>query len=354
MPDARLLWLLLLVAGALLYLWLAAALVRRRTGPGSRTMGLALCAVAVWLAATVAEVLVPGERAYLAAVGVKYTAVALTPPAFLLFIAHYTERYTIRRRHLAILFLVPAATIAAVWTNPWHGWMWAHPPLGPHGERLARLAWGPWFRFVHLPVSYATALAGVLAALVELFAQSKLYRAQTAMLIVAVLIPFAANVAFTAGYGSARFGPTPIAFALSGTLLAWGFVRLRIFQLSPIAYHSIFDHMRDGVVVVDRYRRIVDANPAALSLAGRSEAELSATASRKRCPGGTPSSPRSTARAAAPTPAGRPTGARSSSTSRPSGRAASAPSARSCCCGTSPSATGRRPRSARARRACGA
>jgi diguanylate cyclase (GGDEF)-like protein/PAS domain S-box-containing protein len=268
-PEARLLWLPLILAGALLYLWLAAALVRARTGPGSRTMGLALCAVAVWLATTVAEMIVPGERAYLAAVGVKYTAVALTPPAFLLFIAYYTERYAVRPRHVALLFLVPAATVGVVWSNPWHEWMWAHPPLGPEGERLARLDWGPWFRFVHVPVSYAIAVAGMLVALVELFAQSKLYRAQTAMLIVAVLVPFVANVLFTAGFGSSRIGPTPIAFAVSGTLLAFGFVRLRFFQLSPIAYRSVFDHMRDGVVVVDRYRRIVDVNQGALSLCGR-------------------------------------------------------------------------------------
>jgi PAS domain-containing protein len=42
-------------------------------------------------------------------------------------------------------------------------------------------------------------------------------------------------------------------------------VRLRLFQLSPIAYRSVFDHMRDGVVVVDRYRRVVEINPVALA-----------------------------------------------------------------------------------------
>jgi len=274
LPEARLLWLPLLVAGGLLYLWLAAALVRRRTGPGSRTMGLALCAVAVWLVAAVVEVLAPSLPAYFIAVDVKYTAVALTPPGFLLFILHYTERFAVRPRHAALLLVVPACTIAMVWTNPWHELMWAHPPLGPGGERVMRLAWGPWWYWVHLPFSYATAGAALLLAVGELFSQSKLYRAQTAMLMVAVLIPFVVNVLFTAGLGSARFGPTPIAFALSAMLLAWGFLRLRLFQLSPIAYRSIFHQMRDGVVVVDRYRRVADINRVALALAARSEAEV--------------------------------------------------------------------------------
>ena len=274
MPEARLVWLPLIVAGGLLYLVLALALVRRRTGPGSRTMGLTLCVIAVWLCSAAAEMVARGEDAYFTAVAVKYTAIAVTPPLVLLFICHYTERFTIRRGPLALLFLLPLCTIALVWTNPWHEWMWAHPPLGPNGERVMRLAWGPWCRWVHFPVSYAMTGAALWITLGELFSQSKLYRAQTAMLLVAVLIPAVVNVLFTSGFGDARFGPTPVAFALSGVLFAWGFVRLRLFQLSPIAYRSIFDHMRDGVVVVDRYRRVVDINQVALSLSGRTESEV--------------------------------------------------------------------------------
>jgi diguanylate cyclase (GGDEF)-like protein/PAS domain S-box-containing protein len=273
-PEARLFWLPLIAAGGLTYLGLAAALVRLRTGPGSRTMGLTLAGIAVWLGAAVAEVLVPGQDAYVAAVAVKYTAIALTPPGVLLFICHYTERFTIRRGPLALLFLIPLCTIALVWTNPWHEWMWAHPPLGPSGERVMRLAWGPWCRWVHFPFSYATTGAAVLITLGELFSQSKLYRAQTAMLLVALLIPAITNVLFTFGFGDARYGLTPLAFALSGIVFAWGFVRLRLFQLSPIAYRSIFDHMRDGVIVVDRYRRVVDVNEVALAWIGRGEPEL--------------------------------------------------------------------------------
>jgi diguanylate cyclase (GGDEF)-like protein/PAS domain S-box-containing protein len=272
--EARLVLLPLLVAAGLLYLGLAAALMRRRTGPGSRTMGFTLCCVAVWVSAAAAELLVAGEGAYLAAVATKYTAIALTPPGMLLFVVHYTERFRVRRWHLALLFALPVATIGVVWTNPWHELMWPHPPLGPGGERVMRLVWGPWCRWVHFPYSYGMSAVAVWLAIGELFSQSKLYRAQTALLIAGVLLPLVTNVLFTAGLGSGRFGPTPIAFALSGLLFAWGFVRLRLFQLSPIAYRSIFDHMRDGVVVVDRYRRVVDVNQAALSLAGRREADV--------------------------------------------------------------------------------
>ena len=312
-------------------------------------MGLTLCVIAVWLCSAAAEMLARGEDAYFTAVAVKYTAIAVTPPLVLLFICHYTERFTIRRGPLALLFLLPLCTIALVWTNPWHQAMWAHPPLGPNGERVMRLAWGPWCRWVHFPVSYAMTGAALWITLGELFSQSKLYRAQTAMLLVAVLIPAVVNVLFTAGFGDARFGPTPVAFALSGVLFAWGFVRLRLFQLSPIAYRSIFDHMRDGVVVVDRYRRVVDVNQVALSLSGRIEPEVIGFRVEEVLPWrdallAALEAPEAGRAHAAPAADGR-----SSWSSRRSRAAASAAWARSCCCATSPSATAPTRRCARAR-----
>jgi hypothetical protein len=113
LPEARLLWLPLLVAGGLLYLWLAAALVRRRAGPGSRTMGLALCAVAAWLVAAVAEVLVPSLPAYFAPSTSTRRSFSRRPASA--FILHHRAFTSGAARAPPV---VPACTIAMVWMNP--------------------------------------------------------------------------------------------------------------------------------------------------------------------------------------------------------------------------------------------
>jgi len=272
-PEENLVWRPLL-AGGFVYLGLALALMRMPSGPGSRTMGLTLGAIAVWLFAAAAEHLAKGQQTYLVAMAIKQSAITLTAPALFLFTVRYTERATVSRRQLALLFVLPLCTIALVWTNPWHGWMWAHPPLGPSGERITRLAWGPWWRWAHIPFCYAVSGAAIWITAGELFSPSKLYRAQAATLLVALLLPLIVGLLFLAGFGSARLPLVAVASALSGLIFAWGFVRLRLFQLSPIAYRTIFDHMRDGVVVVDRHRRVVEINPVALSLAGRGEPEV--------------------------------------------------------------------------------
>ncbi|MCX5740071.1 MAG: diguanylate cyclase [Proteobacteria bacterium] len=268
MRDA---WMPALVAGAMVYLALALALVRNRPGPGARAIGAALFAIAIWVAMAVVESRTPTLGAYLLAAKIKYTAIALVPPLFFLFFLEYTERMAVRARHVALVLLLPVVTIGLTWTNESHEWMWAHPPLDADGALSARMPWGPWFWWVHIPYSYLLT-AGAMAVLVaELWRESKLYRSQALLLLVGILLPLTANVLFTSGLVPpiGRIGPTPFAFAISGLLFSWGFVRGELFKLAPIAYRAVFEHMEDGVFVADTQGRVANTNTAALQIMRR-------------------------------------------------------------------------------------
>jgi diguanylate cyclase (GGDEF)-like protein/PAS domain S-box-containing protein len=258
-----------LLLAAIVYLSLAVALLRNRHGPGSRTIGLCMVAIAVWTGAAVAEWELRAPGAALLATKIKYTAIALAPPLLLLFLVQYLERFPLRGWQVVAVLLVPAVTIAFTWTNELHQWMWADPPVAP-GERIPiRMPWGPWFWRAHVPYSYFSMVAALALLTTEWWRPSKLHRAQVALLFVGALLPFVVNVLYMLGYFASDFGPTPIALAVSSTLYAWGFLRLQLFQLSPVAYHAVFDHIQDGVVVVDAFDRVVDMNPAACRLTGR-------------------------------------------------------------------------------------
>jgi diguanylate cyclase (GGDEF)-like protein/PAS domain S-box-containing protein len=261
-------WTPFLLVGAAGYLALATALLHRRYGPGTRTIGLCMLAVSVWTVSSVTEWQAATAQAALMAAKVKYTAIALVPPMFLLFLIRHLERMHLRRWQLAALFAVPAATIAVAWTNDSHGWMWSVPvsAAGEHGT--VRSTWGPWMWRVHLPYSYVLVGTSLVVIAAEWWRESKLYRSQVALLFLATLLPSVVNVLFTMGFFQIEFGPTPIALAVSCVLYAWGFVRLQLFRMSGVAYHAVFDHMQDGVVVVDGYDRVVDVNPAASRMLG--------------------------------------------------------------------------------------
>jgi len=267
-------WLPILIAAAVVHLALAAMMLRNRYGPGSRTIGLALLAVALWVSASISEARAGSLDAYLLAAKLKYSAIALVAPLCFLFFLQYAERAVLRPGWVAAVLAVPLATIALTWTNEWHQLMWKHPPFGPGEERLARLPWNAWYWRVHLPYSYALLAIGLALLAAELRSESKLYRSQVALLLVGVLIPLATNVLFVANWFSPRFSPTPVAFALSGILFSWGFVRRQLFRLSPVAYRAVFEHLEDGVIVADRFERVVDVNAVALGMLGRPAAEL--------------------------------------------------------------------------------
>ena len=63
--------------------------------------------------------------------------------------------------------------------------------------------------------------------------------------------------------GLARSTLTPFAFAITGLVFFWGLLRYQFLDVTPVARNSIFQVLRDAVLVLDPLDRIVDVNPAA-------------------------------------------------------------------------------------------
>jgi diguanylate cyclase (GGDEF)-like protein len=263
------LWTLLAAAGGVVYLSLAVSLLRSRPGPGAGEIAAAMLGIVVWVGSAVIEVRTVDPIGYMLAMKVKYTAVALVPPFVLMFLLRHTERVRVDWRHLAALLVVPLLTVGAVWTNEMHQGMWAHPPFAPGQPRSMLLPWGPWFWRVHLPYSYVITALAVAAVGYEIARPLKLNRSQASMLLVAIAVPLVTNMLFTSGFIRTRFGPTPVAFALSGLIFSWGFLQRDLFRLAPVAYQVVFEHMRDGVLVADASNRIATHNRAALEITRR-------------------------------------------------------------------------------------
>jgi len=263
------LWTLLTAAGGVLYLVLAATLLRNNPGPGAREVAAAMLAIVVWVGSALVEVRTEDPAGWMLAVKVKYTAVSVVPTVLLLFLLRHTERFRIDWRHWLGASVIPAITIAAIWTNESHQGMWAHPPFAPGEARSMVMPWGPWFWKVHIPHSYVLTTLAVAVVAAEIWRPRKLNRSQASLLLAAILLPLAVNVLFTSGILQTRFGPTPVAFAVSGILFSWGFVRRDLFRLAPIAYQVVFEHMGDGVLVADASNRVATHNSAALEITRR-------------------------------------------------------------------------------------
>ncbi|GAB4565309.1 MAG: hypothetical protein Fur0017_02210 [Anaerolineales bacterium] len=114
--------------------------------------------------------------------------------------------------------------------------------------------------------SYGIALFIFVLILTNFFQTSSTYRNQTATILLGLLFPFVGNVIYTLllGVGKGAFDPTPMLFTVMGFFLVCGLLWFQLFDVIPVARHTLVEHMQDGVIVVDVKNRIVDVNPSAL------------------------------------------------------------------------------------------
>jgi PAS domain S-box-containing protein len=111
---------------------------------------------------------------------------------------------------------------------------------------------------------YGLVFAGIYI-LVRSFAHAqKLYRKQAGMMLLGTLFPILGTILTLAGVTfTAHRDTTPLTFAISNIIIAWGLYRYGLFDIVPVARDKVVENMSDLVLVLDPQNRFVDINPAA-------------------------------------------------------------------------------------------
>ena len=111
--------------------------------------------------------------------------------------------------------------------------------------------------------SYVLLLSGFFVLGREGFRQKGLYRLQTLIILVGLLIPVSGTVLVLAGMTLLpNRDILPLTFAISNIFIVVGLFRYKIFDILPIARTSMMDHMSAPVAVLDTQDIILDINPA--------------------------------------------------------------------------------------------
>ncbi len=264
-----------LLITAAVAVWLAFHSWKRRPLVGATPFALLMLAMAVWLTGDALRLVSVDLSAKLVWAKVRYLGIVTMPAAWLIFVLQRTgrERWLVPR-YLAVLTVEPLIILFLVWTNDAHHLIWSDIWL-EHSGSLAmwNASHGAAF-WVHAAYSYCL-LAISMLPLVQAFAHSSgTYRAQTAIVLIGVLVPAAGNIVSTFNLLPLPLDLTPFAFTLFGLPVAWGVFRSRLFDIMPIARRAVVDSMSGGVIVLDLQNRIVDINPAAENIIGRSASEV--------------------------------------------------------------------------------
>lgn len=259
------------VLSALLTALCAAFVLRRRAQPGATAFAWLLVAETLWSVGYTFELASPGLSEKIFWDDAQWVATVAIIPCMSCFAWAYRERFPRRLKlTLALMMVVPLATVAWVFTDPLHGLARksAHlEPSPPFDVLLYDFSAIEWLVILQ---SYAT-LAYVIALLVRATRrQHRTHRLQIIVIIFGLVLPTVVSTAGIAGYVRVlgQRDMSPACFGVSALAITWALFQRRFFDLAPVARHVVFEQLPDPLLVIDGAGRIIDLNPYAHTLFG--------------------------------------------------------------------------------------
>lgn len=255
--------------------FLSAWFSRQSHFPGQRSFFMLHVGTLWWLLAAALEMASQGPHCKMLWASMAWPGILAVPTFWAVFLWQYvnTERLPISLRRVWGLTLVPVLVWLLALSNPWHGLFYG-PGSGPISAEV-----GAPIRYEHGPLFFATAVYvylfmsfSLLIVLRAAFASQGLYRRHYLAFVALTAVPWAGNIGYVVfGWTVFGFDPTPFSFAFTLLALTWLIIGVRLFDVLPVARDLLLKALVDPVLVIDPRQRVIEANPAALQLAGLHE-----------------------------------------------------------------------------------
>ena len=249
---------------------------RRRTLPMAPAFFTMMAGEAAWALFEALELVCKDVRMQALCYELRTAGAVITILGLLAFVLRYTgSSYWLEPRRFAAIYAPALAMIGVAWTNPLHHLYWfTHLPRLAGPFHIAIPVYGPgfWVQFSHCYFMVAVSAFLLAQAAVQ---SGGVYRAQAAVMLFAVLVPWVVNVIdMTQVLGYVHVDTAAMTFAITGLAFLPGLFRYRLLDLTPVAWAVVVKGMNDPVIVFDPFGRIVELNQAAVRLVGRPYAEL--------------------------------------------------------------------------------
>ncbi len=244
-------------------LWLAWHSYKKRAQGGQVYFALLMLAASYFSLTYGLEIITTDISLKIFWAKIENIGIVSMPVLWFMFAFVYTQQARWFSRKIIILFFViPLITLILL----------ASPFSSLHYETLADesvmgpvlIKGGVWY-WVQMAQNYFFLILGAFVILRAVVRYSGIYRGQSAILLLGILIPCLMNLYYLFGknifpqdYASVDF--TPVAFMFTGVLYSLSVFRLKFLNLAPIAREIIFENIPEMVLVLDAEERVVDIN----------------------------------------------------------------------------------------------
>ena len=249
---------------------------RRRFNEGATPFALLMIAVVVWCSGHIMEMETTALSSKIFWANMQFFAIASIPVFWLVFILDYSGQSK-RRLFIKTIYLsiIPIISLIMLWTNHLHGLFFskAEIVIKNNASFLVRtFNTGFW---IHAVYSYMLLLIGTLLLIKSIIRHSKPYNGGSVLLLLGVLIPWVCNAVYIFKVAPFEyFDLTPFGFALSGLLMGVSVFQFNFLNIIPIAYNTISQSMREGLILLDPGNRIINLNPSAQKIFGLKASEI--------------------------------------------------------------------------------
>lgn len=200
---------------------------------------------------------------------IQYAGIPFIPAFFILFSISYTRKAEVHE--ISTLFpvlIVPVITALLAFTNDFHSLFISNGFINTDGAfPVFMFETGLWY-WVHQAYSVIAIFSGIVLLFRMWIFAAPAFRSQIGIILSGSLIPFVIYVFYISGVFPGGIDPNPFSFAFTGVFIFAGISRFRLFRLAPMARNMLFDNIPDGVVIIDKYFRLVDCNKSAATMFG--------------------------------------------------------------------------------------
>jgi len=246
-----------------------------RSGPqyANSMVSFFLCLVAGMLAGSAFSFAATDANLYGIGRTLSFFSAGFVPVVFYIIYREYTVG-TPSALIIVMLSIIPLVTTALALTNSLHNLVWISTETA-NGLQNSSMTDHIWYKRIYAPFTYGLFAYSAVALLGRLPSIAPAHRRPIILLLTCALLPFAVSISNTfLGMGPPSFPFTTTTLALLWPFFAYVSLKLRVHEFSPVAYQTLFDHVRDPIFVVDNEQCIICANQAAQELLGGSESEL--------------------------------------------------------------------------------
>ncbi len=237
---------------------------------GTRTFAISCFTSVLWMSGDVVGFFSSNFEWQYAGQVIRYAGVTSLPVTVFVFTRQYCGK-KVSAKQILLLSIIPAISYLIMITSLWHTLFFTN--MTATNQDTLHVKFGVYFWFVHTPYCYLMSLISILLVLLEISRISRQFRAQIIFLAVSLLIPLVINCAGLLGL-LGKINYTSLSFPVFLIVVAIGIFRYKLLGSSPIAYETVFQTIKDGVIILDRNDIVIDINPTAAKGAGKSRQEI--------------------------------------------------------------------------------